>query len=268
MSKIKHSSIYRGSIRHRRFLPKKHQFRYPLFMLYLDLDELESLCKSKWYCSLEKFNIVSFRRDDYYSPESGDLKQAVINKVTNNLTEQGLSAPEIEHVRMLCHARYFNAVFNPVTFYYCFDKANKLVSILAEITNTPWGERHAYVLPVGQSGEYGSYALKAQKYHHYEFAKVFHVSPFNPMDMTYHWTFDEPNQGLRVHMDNTQRDEQNEKHFDATLVMERYDFTNYLASTLIRFPFMTVRVSMGIYWQALKLWLKRIPFYDHPNLSK
>ena len=271
MRAVRNSSIYKGWIRHRRFKPKSHDFSYPIFMLYLDLDELDQIIHSKWYCSYEHFNVVSFRRSDYFSPESEDLKHAVIEKVKSEFKNQGLASPDISTVRLLSHARYFGFVFNPVSFYYCFDSNEKLVAILAEITNTPWGERHTYTLPVGQSGSFGSYQQKAKHIHDYSFDKDFHVSPFNPMNMRYHWVFSEPDDALRVHMDNYLRcelkheGEKSDKHFDATLVLNKRSIQRHLGISLIQFPLLTVRISMGIYWQAFRLWLKRMPFYEHPE---
>lgn len=268
------SAVYTGTIRHRRFEPCSHEFEYPIFMLYLDLDELPALFKQKWFCSLEHFNVVSFKRSDYFCPEDPDLKHAVINKV-----ESESHSPEtIKHVRVLLHARYLNATFNPVVFYYCFDDKQKLIAILAEITNTPWGERHHYVLPINSitpdsATPAKGYAEKGQNKHQFEFSKAFHVSPFNPMNMDYRWVFSEPGNALLVHMDNLMQQETTEpsahesvkqKHFDATLKLERHSFESEFSKILIQYPFMTVKVVLGIYWHAFRLWLKKAPFYDHP----
>lgn len=270
---IIHSAIFKGYVRHRRFEPKAHAFNYPLFMLYLDLDELPGLFAKKWYCSTRGFNLVRFCRKDFYAPEQASLKEAVIDRV----------APFVEgtihSVRALLHARYLNIVFNPVVFYYCFDADDRLLAILAEITNTPWGERHDYVLPVEHSQRqpesHPVYLRKGKDKHQFEFSKAFHVSPFNPMNMDYRWVFNAPHEKLFVHMDNFVQaaGESAEsfsvvKHFDATLVMTRLGFERNLAKTLIRFPFMTVKVITGIYWQALKLKLKGVPFYDHPKTGE
>lgn len=133
-SKLK-SAIYKGQIRHRRFQPKSHAFTYPIFMLYLDLDELPQLLASKWYCSLSSLNFVRFKRSDFFEPEKTDLKKAIINKVAQSVSVE--MAQSIQSVRALMHLRYLNIVFNPVVFYYCYDAEENLLAIVAEITNTP-----------------------------------------------------------------------------------------------------------------------------------
>lgn len=138
---------------------------------------------------------------------------------------------------------------------------------MAEITNTPWGERHAYVLPVGCSSAGVNYELKGRNKHRFRFNKSFHVSPFNPMDMVYSWVFNDPRSKLHVHMDNLILSPQgeSEKHFDATLLLEKKSFQHDLGKSLIQMPLMTVKVVWGIYWQAAKLWFKKAPFYEHPQ---
>ena len=267
------SALYTGAIRHRRFVPITHSFNYPIFMMYLDLDEIDSLFSSKWYCSLERFNLVSFKRKDYFNPEVSSLKQAVIDRVENYYQANDIQLPAIKAVRMLGHVRYFGYNFNPVVFYYCFDTDDQIVAILSEITNTPWGERHSYVHPIACYQQFDQDNITVTRHENnsdshkfkFEFRKQFHVSPFNPMNMDYRWVFSEAKQSLHVHMDNFIQNNEGEKHFDATLTMKRQAFEKNLASTLIQQPLLTVKVVWGIYWQALKLWVKRSPFYDHPN---
>jgi len=296
----RYSCLYTGWVRHRRFLPVKHQFIYPIFMVYLDLDEMPELLNRRWFCTTDFFNIVAFWRKDYFQssprclarskPYEGELKQDVIDFVTDDAQQQELSVPEISRVRMLTHLRYFNLIINPVTFYYCFDSDDGLQAIVAEITNTPWGERHSYVLHVGGDSDVMKHKHKGRNKHRFKFDKRFHVSPFNPMAMRYRWNFSEPDHALFVHMDNLMRSAEQhkyaegrgmpdeglshsdegghkEKHFDATLSLKRQSF-NRLGRALIRYPFMTVSVAVGIYWQAFKLWLKKAPFYDHPKHAR
>ncbi len=156
---------------------------------------------------------------------------------------------------MLTHVRTLGYVFNPVTFYYCFDRVGRLDAITAEITNTPWGERHAYVLDARGSGDAGRV--------HQRFDKQFHVSPFHRMELEYDWTLTEPARQLSIAMANL---EGGRVVFRAGLECERRELTGAnLAAVLVRHPLHTVVVHAAIYWQALRLWLKRIPFHDHPN---
>ena len=245
------SCIYRGTVRHRRLGPVPHNFTYPLFMMYLDLEELPEAFDGKLLWSARRPALAWFRRSDYLGNSSVPLDQAVREKIT----EQTGSRPD-GPIRMLTHLRYFGYVMNPVTFYYVFDKQGTSVeTIVAEVNNTPWNERHAYVLSAAQNEGVG-------KKKRYRLEKQFHVSPFLDMDMRYDWRFTEPARGLVVHMENLKN---TDKLFEATLVMRREELTSgSLARALARFPWMTARVVVGIYWQAMLLYLKRVPFYTHP----
>ncbi len=163
-------------------------------------------------------------------------------------------------VRLLTHLRYGGYVFNPVSFYYCFQPDGAtLDAVLAEITNTPWRERHSYVLPVRDGVPYGDGW-------EWGFDKAFHVSPFLPMDCAYRWRFTVPDEALRVHM---QVDREGRRAFDATLTLLRQPLDGRsLARVLWRYPLMTAQVMTGIHWQALRLWLKRTPVHDHPSLAR
>lgn len=222
-------------------------------MAYVDLDELPALSRSSRWFSVDRFNLVSLRRRDYLQPAELDLREAVRQKLLQ-LSGEAPRGP----IRMLAHLRYLGHCFNPVVFYYGFDSdGHTLTHILAEITNTPWGERFQYALPVSQAQVHGNAW-------HFGFDKRFHVSPFLPMSLDYDWRFTFPGQQLRVHM-NVQ-DAQGQRPFDATLVLERQPWTSgTLLRSVLRFPWLTVQVMWRIYWNALRLRLKRNPFYDHPR---
>lgn len=247
---ITQSAVYVGTIRHRRHAPRAHAFSYRIFMMYLDLAELPSLFDGRWFWSARRPALAWFRRADYLGDPALPLDVAVRNLVLER-TGVRPSGP----IRLLTHVRYFGYAQNPVSLYYCFSTDGSAVeTIVAEITNTPWGERHAYVMPVAAAGTTWKSA---------ELTKAFHVSPFMPMDQAYAWHFTEPAERLHVHMENRTS---GEKVFDATLDLERRPFApRVLAGALARFPIMTVKVVLGIYWQALRLWLKSMPVYDHPK---
>lgn len=246
-----HSALYQGWVRHHRRLPKKHHFTYGLSLFYLDLDELPTVLP-KFKMSRQGFlKPLQFSRNDYLRPQEKPLKQAVLD-----LVESRLQFRPNGSVRLLTHPRIWGLCFNPVSFYYCFDADETLRAIVAEINNTPWDERFSYVLSVDKDCQNPRF----------QFEKDFHVSPFLPMAMTYHWRFGKPDQKLWVAMANFQ---QQEKQFSATLALRKTELSRAnIRRFLWRSPFQTYRIVIAIYWQALKLWLKRTPFFDHPKHQK
>lgn len=249
-----HSAVYEGVVRHRRHAPRAHAFRYRMAQLYLDLDELPQVFDGRPLWSVDRRNVAEFRRSDYLGDPSMPLADAVRLQAARVLGRIPAGP-----IRLLTHLRYAGYAFNPVSFYYCFrPDGETLDAIVAEITNTPWAERHAYVLPVDGAETRGR-ALR------WSFAKRFHVSPFMAMDHDYDWRFTVPGDDLRVHM-NVVRD--GERHFDATLSLQRRPLdARALRRVLWRYPLMTAQVVGAIHWQALRLWLKRVPVHDHPSLS-
>jgi len=244
------SSIYVGQVRHRRFTPNEHAFNYRMFMMYLDLDELPDLFARFWLWSYQKKNIVSFQRDYYYGGKEVPLQDAI-----RQLVEEQTGSKPLGPIRLLTHMRYFGYQFNPVSFFYCFNSDGEtLHSIVSEINNTPWNEKHCYV-----------HQISPDDSHHFrfEFEKQFHVSPFNSMKQRYDWRFDSPDDSIHIHMNVLQNDS---KHFDATMTMKREEINSLsLLKCLLRFPMMTISVVSRIYYQAFRLWLKRTPVYDHPH---
>ena len=204
---MKKSCLYVGRVRHRRFTPREHKFSYKLFLVYLDLSELPSVFDGHWLWSIEKVNIASFRRSDHL----GDKKIPLDISVRDHIETETGRRPE-GPIRLLTHLSYFGFRFNPVSFYYCFDKDDtKLEFIVAEVNNTPWGEQYCYVLD--SRDNQSDTQQSDDRLHRYFENKRFHVSPFMPMDMQYDWRLSTPGKTLSVHMENHQHDK---KVFDAT----------------------------------------------------
>lgn len=248
------SAVYVGHIRHRRRSPA-HTFTFPLFMVYLDLAELDAVFSLTRLWGRSRLCPARFRREDYLTRRGLGLDESV-----RACIEEQLGFHPTGPIRMLTHLRYFGFIFNPVTFYYCFDEADRIVAIVAEITNTPWRERHVYALDVSAA----SRGRADAQFLRWRFDKAFHVSPFLPMDMENDWAFTPPSAKLVVHMN--LRDSRRDRAFDATLVMRRREMTpGLLRGVLLRYPLMTVQVIAKIHFEALKLWLKRATVFSHPG---
>ncbi len=248
-----HSCLYEGTIRHRRFRPVENAFRYRLFLVYLDLDELDQVFRLHPLWSAERFNLATFRRRDHAGDPQTPLDMAIRSLVWNRTGEMP-NGP----IRLLTHLRYFGIGFNPVSFYYCYDPSGTRVeTIVAEISNTPWLETHCYVFPLSES----EHPLPG--WGRFRFSKGFHVSPFMDMNIRYDWRFRVPGERLGVHMINH---ENGKRLFDASLSLKRREITRpALGRALFSWPPMTAKVILMIYWQALRLWWKRAPFYPHPS---
>lgn len=255
MSKPLASAVYEGKVVHRRFAPHPHAFSYRMAQLYLDLDEIDAVFGHRWLWSVNRRNLAEFRRSDFIGPSDLPLTEAVRGRLAQATGERPVGP-----IRMLTHLRYAGVIFNPVTFYYCYARDGvTLDAIVAEITNTPWLERHAYVLPRTTAAAHGRMLG-------WDLAKTFHVSPFMPMDRRYGWRFSVPGDDLCVYMDVLR---EGRREFDAWLQLERRALTGAaLARVLWRYPLMTAQVIGQIYWQALRLKLKKNPFYDHPRSSE
>lgn len=241
------SCLYVGEVSHARLQPFAHRFRYRLFMACLDLGELDRVFRGRWLWGVERRRLACFRRADHLGDPARPLEEVVRERVE---AETGFrpSGP----IALLTQLRLFGFVFNPVSFYFCYDAAGERVeAIVAEVTNTPWNERHCYVLR--RRG--AALAFRTPK--------TFHVSPFLGMDLEYAWHFSEPGERLEVGISDL---EGGQPVFHAQLSLVRREITGLsLARTLARQPFATATLFAAIYWQALRLALRGAPFHPHPR---
>jgi DUF1365 family protein len=242
------SAIYEGTIRHRRFAVRSHEFSHRLALMYLDLGELDGLLGGRLLAPGP--GLVRFRRADYLGDPSIALADAVRVQVEQR-TGRVPSGP----IRLLTQPRTFGHCFNPVNFYYCFTPQEQLDAVVAEVTSTPWGERHAYVL--GRTGEGPVLAASIPK--------QLHVSPFMGMAQHYRWRVATPGAMLAVHIESH---EQGRRAFDATLALRRSPLTRAgLGRVTARYPAATLRVLALIYGHALALKLKGVPPHPRPVVS-
>ncbi len=242
------SGLYVGKLRHRRSSPKAHSFAYPVFMAFLDIDRLPELMRVSSFSGYNQWNWTSYCERDHF----GDSKLALRERLRIDAARNGVALPA-GPIFLLTHLRYLGYVFNPVSFYYCYDHAGNPQTMLAEVNNT-FGETHNYWLDASNQRP----STTAQRY---TTPKRMHVSPFMGMQMEYDWIFTAPSERIVAHVNTVA---EGRPFFDATLDLKRREWTKReLHRTLASYPFMTARVIGAIHWEALKLWVKRVPVFAH-----
>ena len=252
MSNALESAIYKGVVFHQRSVPKLHKFSYNIYLYWLKLSEISAVSSHVSGFSNDKSGLsaVNFRRSDYLGDASMPLQDAVLSKM-NELQAAAESqgskteSPLNGEIFMLGQVRTFGIYFSPVNFYYLQAKNGSFSHMLAEVSNTPWNKRHYYLVDLLEQADQ---------------AKAFHVSPFNPMDMVYKWQIQQPDEHLKLHLSCYKQ----QKHFEAALNMQKHPLTSRtLRNSLLSIPNMSIKTVAGIYWQAVKLFFKRVPFYAH-----
>jgi DUF1365 family protein len=219
-------------------------------MAFLDIDRLPELTSVSPFASYNRWNWTAYCERDHF----GDAQKPLRARLAEDAAHQGIDLPEGQ-IFLLTHLRYLGYVFNPVSFYYCYDRAGSLSLMLAEVNNT-FGETHNYWLTPENARE--SAAAKR-----YTSAKQMHVSPFMDIDLDYDWIFTPPGERLVAHMNTVAR---GKAFFDATLQLEHRPWSRReLHRVLLSYPFMTLRVIGAIHWEALRLWIKQVPAFPHPK---
>ncbi len=245
------SGIYWGNVRHRRFGDITHEFSYQLYMMGLDLDELpqttsrSALFGTRWYNPIRfvESDYLAEKKENVTTDEPKSLKQRIASKVQ----QLGGVWSDSNRVTMLAQCRCLGIYFSPINCFFCYDETGDCKYMLAEVSNTPWRERHYYLIDMHQE-------LKVKK--------EFHVSPFMDLNMTYFLSFKPPAKRTLVLLECRRHD----KLFDATLALTKQSVTKTnIRRTVFKIPAMTIKVVMGIYYQALKLFLKKVPFVAHPD---
>ena len=244
------SALYVGKLRHRRFSPRAHDFSYPVFMSFLDIDHLPELLRVSPFSGYNRWNWTSYCERDHF----GDPSMPLRARLAEDAAHHGITLPDGQ-IFLLTHLRYLGYVFNPVSFYYFYDRSGQLSLMMAEVNST-FGERHNYWFTSTNARE--SVAAKR-----YSTPKEMHVSPFMDMRLDYDWIFTPPNDRLVAHMNTVTA---GKPFFDATLQLRRRPWNRReLHRVLAAYPLMTLRVIGAIHWEALRLWLKRIPVFTHPR---
>ena len=241
-----HSALYLGEVFHQRFTPKTHRFTYSLFLFWLDLQALPRTGKLPGLSS-RSWLPVKFNRADYLDMPDIPLAERALQRMSD-LAGKPLQGK----VFLLGQVRMLGWYFSPVNFYYLQQADGQYSHMLAEVSNTPWNKRHHYLIDLTNSRPVTP--------------KDFHVSPFNPMDMDYHWQISQPANSLNVKIACHKNDAEQQKQFEAAIAMRKLPLTDkHLAKQMLKIPSTALKTVWGIYWQAIKLFIKRVPFYGYPT---
>lgn len=242
------SCLYSGQVFHRRSRPKQHVLKYSVFSLLLDLSEVESLDSSLWLFSHNRFNLFGFHDKDF-----GELKkEALADYVARKLREAGIHTPP-SRIMLSCYPRILGFVFNPLSLFYCLDANGRCFAVVHEVHNT-FGERHAYVLPVSEEAESSDWINQSA-------VKELFVSPFAHMNMSYQFRLNQPDERQVIVI---RANDEDGLLITASYTADRQELTaSRLLKFFIVFPLLSAKVVLGIHWEALRLYIKGVPWFKH-----
>lgn len=244
------SCLYECTVMHRRLQPKHHEFVYRIFLFLIDLDEIPALTRTVPLFSAEEPNLYSLRNEDYFQFHSRGLRA----NLETFLQTQNIPAHPA-HIRLLTLPRMLGYTFNPISIFFCFDAENRPLTSVVQVGNT-FGELKPYLVPLDESGH--SFHIRVPK--------NYYVSPFSPLDLAFDFRFDPPGNRLHIAIDDYRGEE---KILLSTLTGKRTELnTSNLARLTLAFPLVTLKIIFLIHWEALRLWLKGIPFHlkeSHPG---
>ncbi len=254
------NQIYTGKVYHQRFSPKQHSFNYKLFMLALDVEQMDKLQGATGVFGFSRFKPLWFNAKDYLRSDN-DSKNShhsepntLTARITDKVQQLG-GSDDISRITMLVQVRCFGIYFSPANFYFCYNHNDDCQQMLVEVSNTPWHERHYYLVDIKQK-------------HICE--KEFQVSPFMDLNMRYHWRVKPPetDKTLLIDIENHKTHGDMNKVFAAGLAMQAKPLTaKNIFKTWCSLPVMTMKIIASIYWQAVKLFVKRIPFIGYQTLA-
>lgn len=245
------SCLYKARVMHHRLEPKKHSFHYNVFMFYLDLDEIDTLSTRLRWMSRNKFNLFNFRDKDHLQlpKENPDTSKNIRQHITGYLKQNGVDIGN-GRIMLLTNLCTLGYQFNPVSFYFCYNKHDEVVCSVVEVCNT-FLEMKPYFLGAG---------TRTGQHFHLNTTKYFYVSPFIDMDTNFDFNLDTPGEKLNIRIDDFKQD--GTRFFISTLNGNKVPLTDgKLLQYFFSFPLITLQVIGLIHWQALKLWLKKLPFH-------
>jgi len=242
------ASLYFGRVMHTRSRPRVHRFTYKVFSMLIDVDRIEEAGRRSRLFSIDRFNLFSFHRKDHGARDGSSLRE----HIDGLLKDADLPPPS--RIQLLCYPRILGYVFNPLSVYYCHDAQSRLMALVYQVHNT-FGGAHSYVAPVDEAETSGRITRQSRDKH-------LHVSPFVGMAASYDFSLNDPAETLAVHI---RESDENGPFLLATFDGQAKPFTTrMLAIAFVRYPLMTLKVMGAIHYEALRLWLKGVPFFRSP----